>query len=96
MGVVRKLATKCPKIREVIFNVSGAKWVRSVYKTIHRSIRDHMDNDVKKLGLSMMFVDVSYKAAKKIRNINLQPIVNGIVTIMNQCNEIRSQMFCTN
>ena len=40
-----------------------------------------MDNDVKKLGLSMMFVDVSYKAAKKIRNINLQPIVNVLVTI---------------
>ena len=55
-----------------------------------------MDNDVKKLGLSMMFVHVSYKAAKKIRNINLQIIVNGIVTIMNQCNEMRSQFFCTN
>ena len=73
--------------------VPSANWFRGVYKRFHRTIRDHMDNDVKKLGLLMMFVDVSYKAAKKIRNINLQPVVNGLVTIMNECNEIRSQFF---
>ncbi len=73
--------------------VPSAKWFRNVYKKYHWTVRNHMDNDVKKLGLSVMFVDVSYKAAKKIRNINKQPVVNGIVTIMNECNEIRSQFF---
>ena len=43
--------------------------------------------------MSVMYIDVSYKATKKIRKILSQPIVSGLVTVMNECNEVHSQFF---
>ena len=58
-----------------------------------RSIRKHLDNDVKKLGVDMLHIDVSYKGAKKLKKVNGQPIAKGLVSIMNQAQGITSQFF---
>jgi hypothetical protein len=72
--------------------VPGAKWFRSVYIKYMDTIRGHLDNDVKKLPMETMHMDVSYKCAKRIATLSGGVrVCQGLVTIMNEIAEVRSQ-----
>jgi hypothetical protein len=75
--------------------VPHATWWRRCYSKYMKSIRDHQDNEVKKRGVEVMKIDVSYKGAAKIKRVNGQKIVSGIVSLMNGYNEQRSQWYVT-
>ncbi|GFH52552.1 hypothetical protein CTEN210_09028 [Chaetoceros tenuissimus] len=75
--------------------VPGAKWFRSVYILFHRTIRDHLDKEVKKRGSQIIYIDTHYKAIKTFRKLNGIPLVRGVFTVANESNEWRSQTYVT-
>lgn len=75
--------------------VPGANWFRSVYILFHRTIRDHLDKEVKKRGAQIIYIDTHYKAIKTFKKLNGIPLVRGVFTVANESNEWRSQTYVT-
>ena len=55
--------------------------------------REFFDNSIKLLGVLVLYMDVLYKAPKKLKRINKQPLLKGLVTVMNECRQICQQFF---
>lgn len=64
--------------------VPTRQFFSKIYANFMNSMRKYLDNDVKKVGGDILHIDVSYKGAKKFAKINGQPIVKGLVTVMNE------------
>ena len=73
--------------------VPGHRFYRRSYIKFHSTIREFFDNSIKLLGVLVLYMDVSYKAPKKLKRINKQPLLKGLVTVMNECRQIRQQFF---
>ena len=69
---------------------SGA-YFSEVNKAFGRSIRKHLDTEVKKRGAEILKWDVSYKEAKHLCQYHGQGIFRGLVTGTNELGEIRVQ-----
>ena len=52
-----------------------------------------MDNEIKKIGGNIWYMDGSYKGAKKLVRVNGQPIVSVLNSIMTEITAMRSQFF---
>jgi hypothetical protein len=75
--------------------VPSAKWFRRCYSKFMKSIREFQDNELKQREFDIGKIDVQFKSGKKVKPVNGQKVVNGTVTMMNQCGEIRSQWWIT-
>ena len=48
---------------------------------------------MKKLKIEMSLQDVCYKPTKKLKHVHGQRVVSGVVTVKNEYNEDRAQLF---
>jgi hypothetical protein len=73
--------------------VPSPSWFQRCYIKYMLSIREYQDNVLKSRPADILKIDVCYKGVKKFKHVNSQKVVSGIVTIKNECNEVRSQFF---
>ncbi|CAJ1964154.1 unnamed protein product [Cylindrotheca closterium] len=71
--------------------VPNGRYLMHVYKTFHSTIKDFLDNKVKKRGAKFVSVDASYKEPKHLCQYHGQNLFKGLITITNEIGEIRMQ-----
>ena len=71
--------------------VPTGKYFQHCYLTYHDMIRPFFDNEIKKRDADSIHWDVSYKEAKLLCKLRGEAIHHGLVTGLNQYNEIRFQ-----
>eukprot|EP00956_Cyclotella_meneghiniana_P003609 scaffold4428_cov57-Cyclotella_meneghiniana.AAC.1 len=72
-------------------SVPTGKYFASVYKKHSRSIRSHLNKEVKKRGATVLSSDVSYKEARNLCQHKGHAVYNGLDTKTNECGEVRLQ-----
>ena len=71
--------------------VPSDAWFRRCHSKNMESICEHQDNETKKNGADIIYLDDSHKAPGKIRRVVGQKIVSGLTTIFNENSQNRSQ-----
>ena len=70
----------------------SGRHLQHVYRTHHKIIRHHLDNEVTNPGATSLCWDVSHnKEANNLCNFKGQSIYHGLVSAMNEFNEIQIQ-----
>ena len=71
--------------------VPSANYFGFVFKRYMKSIKPHLDTEVKKRGARFLRWDVSYKEAKKLCRYRGASVFKGLVTATNELGEMRMQ-----
>ena len=71
--------------------VPTGKYLSTVYKLYHASIKGHLDKEVKKRGARRLHWDASYKEAKHLARYHGHAVFRALITATNEVGEIRIQ-----